>query len=100
MTFLFPFILPIVVLAGVVCGGGGAPAGPWDAFNIAPSSRVVYPVSVKKTSGTVEHLVRLDSSDVTLQPDSWLTLDFGKEVSEQVCVSIHGMNGGVRSEDG
>lgn len=64
---------------------GLAPPGPWDTFNIAPSSRTVYPLTVKRTNGPVknpENLVHADQGRdfMSLQPGSWVTFDFGKEV--------------------
>ncbi len=61
-----------------------APSGPWDAFNFAPSSRIVKPMSIFKTEGAVQNGVGLadtGSGKITLQSGAWLALDFGKEVS-------------------
>lgn len=68
-------------VAGVRCS---APSGPWDAFNFAPSSRTVKPVSIFKAEGAVENgggLTTTGSGKATFQSGAWLTLDFGKEVS-------------------
>jgi hypothetical protein len=53
-------------------------------FNLAPATRVVRPTGIKKLSGLVENLHGLLTEDgcATLSGNqSWLTLDFGKEVS-------------------
>lgn len=60
-----------------------APSGPWDAFNYAPESRVVRPVSVFKSGGTISEPSSLnwEMGPVTLSRNgSFVSLDFGKEV--------------------
>ncbi|KAH9832466.1 Six-hairpin glycosidase [Rhodofomes roseus] len=55
-----------------------APSGPWDAFNFAPASRTVYPVSIRETSGNVSSI----GDGLTLSGDgSYVTLDFAFEVA-------------------
>src|SRR4051794_250698 len=72
------------LLAAAMAGGAyagaadaAAPAGAWDAYNLAPASRTVQPAGVLKTGGTVDR-----SSGVTTLRDtgSYVTFDFGKEV--------------------
>lgn len=66
-----------------------APSGAWDAFNYAPGSRTVYPMEVKKVTGAVRDAQNLvvggassHKGSATLSGNqSWLTLDFGVEVS-------------------
>ncbi len=53
-----------------------APAGPWDAFNLAPASRTVQPVGVYRSGGGVSSAGGVTS----LAPGAYVTLDFGKEV--------------------
>jgi hypothetical protein len=60
-----------------------APNGPWDSFNLAPSSRTIYPVRIDRASGNVsnaEALVTQNGSVTLLGNYSYVTLDFGKEV--------------------
>jgi hypothetical protein len=63
-----------------------APSGPWDAFNLAPSSRTVYAANIHGTDGNVSNANNLlfQSGAVVLSGDgSYVTLDFGKEVFDQ-----------------
>jgi hypothetical protein len=58
--------------------------GPWDTFNLAPSSRTVYPVKINRTSGNVTNadtLVTQSGLTTLTGNNSYVTLDFGKEVS-------------------
>src|ERR1700761_519388 len=62
-----------------------APAGPWDAFNLAPDSRVVRPTAIHGATGNVtspDNLVGGTSTAMaTLSGSgSFVTLDWGKEV--------------------
>jgi hypothetical protein len=63
---------------------GVAPAGPWDAFNYAPSSRTVYPKTIYSVSGHVQNahnLVANLNKTATLNGNgSYVVLDFSKEV--------------------
>lgn len=72
-----------LVLAIPVCAAV-APSGPWDAFNYAPSSKTVTPVSVRTVSGTVqgaEGLVQSSDAQATfIGNSSYVVLDWGKEV--------------------
>jgi hypothetical protein len=67
-----------------------APSGPWDSFNVAPASRTLWPTAVTATHGSLsapEHLVGgADTGSAILHGDSWVALDFGKEVSDRHCV--------------
>jgi hypothetical protein len=62
---------------------------PWDAYNLSPSSRVVTPMRVYRTTGTVTDAGNVLHSRATsiAGRDSSITLDFGKEVGG--LVSIH-----------
>ena len=67
-----------------------APSGPWDDFNYSPASRTVYPTSVHHVEGTVDGAENLigGQGSVTIQGvNSWLTLDFGKEVRHDALTS-------------
>lgn len=81
MTMLLPHVLVACIFA--LESIALAPSGPWDAFNLAPSSRTVYPVKINRSSG---HVVNADalvtqSGTTTLSGNySYVTLDFGKEV--------------------
>jgi hypothetical protein len=60
-----------------------APSGPWDAFNLAPTSRTVYPAEINRTSGNVsnaEGLITHNGTTTLSGNYSYVTLDFGKEV--------------------
>jgi hypothetical protein len=56
--------------------------GPWDQYNLAPSSRTLAPVAVYATHGTVENPGNLLVGKPTrlMGNGSYVTLDFGKEV--------------------
>jgi hypothetical protein len=78
LSRFYPLILSIPLCAAL------APNGPWDAFNYAPESKVVKPVSVRTVSGTVEGadgLVQDSNAQATFTGDSsYVVLDWGKEV--------------------
>jgi hypothetical protein len=60
-----------------------APSGPWDAFNYAPTSKLVRPVIVKQMQRNVknaEGLLSLKGQATLSGNESYVTLDFGKEV--------------------
>ena len=63
-----------------------APNGPWDTFNVAPASRTLLPVAVAATHGSVANPNHLGGDTkqggATLHGESWIALDFGKEVSK------------------
>ena len=73
-----------LTLAGVVPRTtASAPAGPWDTFNFAPASKTVYPVAIRRTEGNVsssEMLINNNGEALLNGNDSWVTLDYGKEV--------------------
>uniref|UniRef100_A0A0W0EY35 Putative Six-hairpin glycosidase n=1 Tax=Moniliophthora roreri TaxID=221103 RepID=A0A0W0EY35_MONRR len=82
--FLFLSLFPTGLLAR-------APAGPWDKFNFAPSSRIVHPVSVRHVEGTVRNADRLaDTTDgvATFGEGSWVALDFGVEVGGLISLTF------------
>ncbi|KAJ7242348.1 glycoside hydrolase family 78 protein [Mycena haematopus] len=70
-----------------------APNGPWDAFNYAPESKVVRPVSVRNVSGTVEGadgLVQESDAQATfIGNSSYVVLDWGKEVGGILSLTIN-----------
>lgn len=59
-----------------------APPGPWDKFNYAPTSKVVFPAAIHDVDGSVENADRIvgGSGSATLTGSSSFTLDFGVEV--------------------
>lgn len=61
-----------------------APNGPWDAFNLAPHTRVVAPVAVHSSQGHIKSISSLTQGgqDVATfaEHGAWVALDFGKEV--------------------
>lgn len=73
----------------------GHDSAPWERYNLSPSSRTLHPVSVFRTSGTV------DGADAVLKggktglsgAGSSITLDFGKEVSGLTTLSFAGSDG-------
>ncbi|KAL4242799.1 alpha-L-rhamnosidase [Abortiporus biennis] len=70
---------------------GSAPAGNWDNFNLAPDARVVRPKAIKETHGTVKNVDVLTGSKGTASlsgEESFVTLDFGKEVGGLISMNI------------
>lgn len=71
-------------LISVRYGTAVAPAGPWDTFNFAPSSRTVHPKTIHSTHGLVQdssQLVVNTRGQATLNGNgSYVVLDFGQEV--------------------
>jgi hypothetical protein len=63
-------------------GRAQAPKGAWDAFNYAPSSRTVFPVSVRETGGDadVSAYNGTEGAFTLSGAGAYVTLDFGKEV--------------------
>ena len=60
-----------------------APNGPWNAFNLAPASRIVTSTAIYKQAGSVKNAEALLTStgNTTLSgSNSFVSLDFGKEV--------------------
>ncbi|CAK5265870.1 unnamed protein product [Mycena citricolor] len=70
-----------------------APSGPWDAFNYAPASKTVRPVSVRTVSGQVagaSGLVASPDAQATFQTSgSYVVLDWGKEVGGILSLTIN-----------
>ncbi|KAJ7226756.1 glycoside hydrolase family 78 protein [Mycena pura] len=87
MLRLFPLLLSITLCAAV------APKGPWDAFNFAPASKIVTPVSVRTVSGSVrgaQGLVQSSSAQATFTGNSsYVVLDWGKEVGGILSLDIN-----------
>ncbi|KAJ7653391.1 glycoside hydrolase family 78 protein [Mycena rosella] len=69
-----------------------APKGPWDAFNYAPASKIVKPVSVRSISGQVQgaqRLVQDSNAQATFTGNSsFVVLDWGKEVGGLLSLTI------------
>lgn len=58
-----------------------APSGPWDEYNLAPSSKIVQPTGILKTSENVINSTGLIDGGITsIGPGGYVILDFGKEV--------------------
>ncbi|KAF8586716.1 glycoside hydrolase family 78 protein [Ramaria rubella] len=78
------------------CALALAPSGPWDAFNIAPATRTLWPTAVKTTHGSVSDAANLvgrpkeraGAGVTTLSEGSWIALDFGKEVGGLITLSL------------
>ncbi|KAJ7450053.1 glycoside hydrolase family 78 protein [Mycena galericulata] len=84
--------LPSILFSAALCAAV-APSGPWDAFNYAPVSKTVKPVSVRTISGTVQGaqgLVQSSTAQATFKGDgSYVVLDWGKEVGGILSISIN-----------
>ncbi|KIJ30877.1 glycoside hydrolase family 78 protein [Sphaerobolus stellatus SS14] len=70
-----------------------APSGPWDAFNIAPAAKTLWPTAVKTINGTVSSSSNLvgqsnAKKSATIHGNSWIALDFGKEVGGFITLSL------------
>lgn len=75
-------IIGLTFSIGIV--SGTTPKGKWDTFNLAPSSKTVYPTAIHSTNGsiTTADLLVNNKGAATLSGDgSWVALDFGVEVS-------------------
>ncbi|KAJ7102761.1 glycoside hydrolase family 78 protein [Mycena epipterygia] len=70
-----------------------APKGPWDAFNYAPASKIVKPVSIRSISGQVrgaQGLVQNSNAQATFTGNSsFVVLDWGKEVGGILSMTIN-----------
>ncbi|KAI0084355.1 Six-hairpin glycosidase, partial [Irpex rosettiformis] len=69
-----------------------APSGPWDAFNFAPTSRTVRPVHIREVQGAVKNadgLLSVSGQATLTTNESWVTVDFGKEVGGLISMDIH-----------
>ncbi|KAJ7754097.1 glycoside hydrolase family 78 protein [Mycena metata] len=86
------FHLYSLLFSATLCAGL-APKGPWDAFNYAPASKIVKPISVRTVNGTVDGaqgLVQDSASQATFVGDgSYVVLDWGKEVGGILSVTIN-----------
>ena len=82
MLILLGYLFSILAhLAG--SAWGLAPPGKWDAFNIAPRAKTVYPTAIHSTDGSVmgaELLVGNKGAATLAGGGSWIALDFGLEV--------------------
>ncbi|KAJ7457363.1 glycoside hydrolase family 78 protein [Mycena latifolia] len=81
------------VLFSITLCAGLAPKGPWDAFNYAPASKLVKPVSVRSISGSVrgaQGLVQNSNAQATFTGNSsFVVLDWGKEVGGIISLTIN-----------
>lgn len=83
----------ICILLSLSCNSVAlAPNGPWDTFNVAPASRTLLPVAVAATHGSVTNPNHLGGDTrqgpATLHGESWIALDFEKEVSKLAPVGV------------
>jgi hypothetical protein len=88
---------------GLSSGAAAAPASPsgrsaGDAYVLAPSSRTLAPVAVQGTSGSVSAPQNVLSGSATRisGANSYLVLDFGKEVGGLVTLTFGGASGSGR----
>ncbi|KZT25006.1 glycoside hydrolase family 78 protein [Neolentinus lepideus HHB14362 ss-1] len=68
-----------------------APSGPWDAFNYAPKSTVVWPTAVYHVEGAVDganSLVENRGAATLAGSGAWLALDFGVEVGGLISMNF------------
>ncbi|EKM52842.1 glycoside hydrolase family 78 protein [Phanerochaete carnosa HHB-10118-sp] len=81
----------LVLLSAAATGRCAAPSGPWDTFNLAPATRVVRPTGLKEVVGAVQNAQGLlsETGAATFSGnESWLTLDFGKEVGGLISMTL------------
>ncbi|KAG6908504.1 hypothetical protein DXG01_004438 [Tephrocybe rancida] len=83
----------IVLLEFVAPVHARAPAGPWDEFNFAPTSKTVYPRAIHSSNGDVGNAQTLignsGSGSATLSgKGSWVALDFGVEVGGLISLNF------------
>ncbi|MEU6034771.1 trehalase family glycosidase [Actinomadura sp. NPDC047616] len=76
----------------------GQGARPWDAYNLSPTSRTLRPVAVHTTNGTVANAQNVLSGRRTTLTGagSYVTLDFGKDVTGLTTVSFASSRGAQR----
>ncbi|KAJ4477471.1 glycoside hydrolase family 78 protein [Lentinula aciculospora] len=91
MKGILPLTYVLLLTASTIAK---APAGPWDAFNFAPSSRTFLPKSVYATVGQVigaenllENATSTEGATVTGN-GSYVVLDFGQEVGGRLTFQI------------
>ncbi|KAK7032676.1 glycoside hydrolase family 78 protein [Favolaschia claudopus] len=86
-------LLPLYVILALPLCGALAPKGPWDAFNYAPASKIVKPVSIRSVSGSVrgaQGLVQNSAAQATFSGNSsFVVLDWGKEVGGILSMTIN-----------
>ncbi|HET8843534.1 MAG TPA: hypothetical protein VFN35_18875, partial [Ktedonobacteraceae bacterium] len=98
-------IILILFLSGIGFTGfaGTLPrvhaANPWDAYNYAPSTRTLTPVSIYTTAGSVSNPANLLSGNATRLNGNGasVTVDFGKEVGGIVTLSFAGASNAQQS---
>ncbi|KII90218.1 glycoside hydrolase family 78 protein [Plicaturopsis crispa FD-325 SS-3] len=76
-------LVPLLISALTSVAFGSAPHGPWDTFNYSPHSKTLHPHKIYHVEGDVSDAESLlsDRGKTTLSGNnSWVTLDFGKEV--------------------
>ncbi|WP_103940979.1 alpha-L-rhamnosidase-related protein [Thermomonospora echinospora] len=92
--------LTLPVFLGGVPAAQSAPVekAPWQSYNLSPASRTVKPVAVFRTNGTVTDPDAVLKGDRTRLSGagSYLTLDFGKNVTGLVTLKFAGSDGPQR----
>lgn len=102
-TAMRGIMLLAALASGVSFAWATAPSGPWDTFNLAPATRVVRPTSVKKSHGSIKNgnaLLTSSGQAIFSANESWLTLDFGKEVCRSHISTIGGWAYSTRRLEG
>ncbi|KAH9476748.1 hypothetical protein JR316_0010663 [Psilocybe cubensis] len=82
----------LFVLLGLDLSYASAPSGPWDAFNLAPESKTVYPAAIHSSHGTVKNsnlLVKNKGKASLSTNGSWIALDFGIEVGGLISLNLN-----------
>ncbi|PCH42961.1 glycoside hydrolase family 78 protein [Wolfiporia cocos MD-104 SS10] len=84
---ILSFLVALSAVTAVFCG---APSGPWDAFNYAPESKIVYPRAIRELNGTVLNAGKLlTSGSATLTGSgSYVALDFGIEIGGLISLNF------------
>lgn len=81
----------LTTLVSLLGSFGLTSAVPYGQYILAPSSRNLEPVSVKEINGTVrnaEALLGGNRSSATLEGDSWVTLDYGKNIGGLLSIEV------------
>ncbi|KAH9476632.1 hypothetical protein JR316_0010545 [Psilocybe cubensis] len=84
------FLLFVLLRLELSCAS--APSGPWDAFNLAPESKTVYPAAIHSSHGSVKNsnlLVKNKGKASLSTNGSWIALDFGIEVGGLISLNLN-----------
>ncbi len=92
-------VVTVVAIVGTCSTSAGATSAPWDQYNLAPSSRTVGPVSVFTASGSIVNPSSVLSGQPTtiMGNNSYIVLDFGKEVGGYISLTFSASSGSNES---